>query len=152
MPGLRSLVVDANAFPRISSFTPAEVTIESFARMRAEERAALILQNVGRGLRGETGKTLARLVLNADPGMREPLAAAPAIVRGSEEPPVTISGADLGVLLDQARRWLEAGAARLAVRRPDRRQREAAGGPLHPVGPGAARHARVAERGRRGHE
>jgi hypothetical protein len=108
MQGLRCLVVDAHAFRRISSFTPAEVTPEEFARLRAEERAALIFQNIGRGLRGEAGKTLALIILNADPDLRDVLAGTPAIIQGSEERPVSIPGDDLGVLLDQAKRWLDA--------------------------------------------
>ena len=106
--GLRHLVVDAHAFRAIGSFTPGEITVEEFERARAEERTALILQNLGRALRGEAGKTVVLIVLNAD-GLEELLATSPAVVQGSELPPVVARGEDLAELVDQARRWLEAG-------------------------------------------
>ncbi len=132
MLGLRCLVVDASAFRHIGSFTPEEITPEAFARLRVEERTALILQNLGRGLRGEAGKTIALVVLNADPEIREAIAAAPAITRGSEEPPVVIAAEDLGVLLDQAKRWLDAGGGPAPEPDPAKASRKAGCPPCHP--------------------
>lgn len=103
---LRFLVADAHAFRAISSFTPGQISPEEFVRARAEERTGLLLQNLGRALRGEEGKTVVLVVLNADRELREVLEAAPAIVQGSELPPVLASGKDLKVSIDQAARWL----------------------------------------------
>src|SRR5262249_59058765 len=49
------------------------------------------------------------IVLNADEDLVNVLRTAPAIVEGSELPPVFASGKDLDVLIDQADRWLAAG-------------------------------------------
>lgn len=107
---IRHLVVDANAFRAIGSFTPGTMTPEEFNRNRAEEQTALILQNVGRALRGEVGKTVVIIVLNADDHLLAALKANPAILQGCERPPVFATGGkDLGQLVDQAGRWLAAG-------------------------------------------
>ena len=103
---LRFLVADAHAFRAISSFTPGLISPEEFARARAEERTGLLLQNLGRALRGEGGKTAVLVVLNADQELLEVLETAPAILQGSELPPVLATGEDLKILIDQASRWL----------------------------------------------
>jgi hypothetical protein len=107
--GVRHLLIDANAFRSIAGFTPGEISPEAFARMRSEERLALVLQNLGRVLRGEPGKTVVIFVLNADPGLLDALRTAPAILEGSELPPVFAGGSDLATLVAQADRWLAAG-------------------------------------------
>lgn len=103
---LRFLVVDAHAFRAISSFTPGLISPEEFARAQAEERTGLLLQNLGRALRGEEGKTVVLVVLNADRELLEVLETAPAILQGSERPPILATGEDLKILIDQASRWL----------------------------------------------
>lgn len=119
--GLRHLVVDAHAFRAIGSFTPGEITVEEFERARAEERTALILQNLGRALRGEAGKTVVLFVLNAH-GIEDLLATSPAVVQGSDLPPIVARGDDLLQLVDQARRWLEAGGGDWPAADPDTRK------------------------------
>ena len=57
-------------------------------------------------LRGEEGKTAVLVVLNADRELLEVLETAPAILQGSELPPVLATGEDLKILIDQASRWL----------------------------------------------
>jgi hypothetical protein len=110
---VRFLVVDARAFRAISSFTPGEITAAEFERAQAEERLCLILQNVGRAIRGEEGKTVAMIILNADGPLREAIAGSEAILDGSELPPVIAAGtADIKTIVDQARRWLEADGGR----------------------------------------
>jgi hypothetical protein len=106
---VRFLVVDARAFRPLASFTPGAISPAEFERARAEERLVLLLQNVGRALRGEAGKTVVLIVLNADEPLRAVLSTAPAIVEGSELPPVIATGKSLPRLVDEARRWLEAG-------------------------------------------
>jgi hypothetical protein len=107
--GIRHLAVDAMAFRAISSFNPGEITPEEFVRVRAEEQRALIFQNLGRALRGESGKTAVLFVLNADEDLRAAICEAAAILEGSERPPVVATGKDLTALVDQAGRWLAAG-------------------------------------------
>jgi hypothetical protein len=109
LPGTRFLVVDSLAFRAIGSFTPGEITPEQFAAARAQERLSILLQNVGRLLRGEEGKTAVLFLLNAEPELVEAIAASPAVVEGSELPPLVTAGKDLVQLVDQAGRWLVAG-------------------------------------------
>jgi hypothetical protein len=107
--GVRHLVVYANAFRHIGGFTPGAVSPEAFARARAEDQLGLILQNIGRALRGEAEKTVVVFVLNAEPPLLEVLETAPAILQGSELPPVVVLGQDLDLLVEQAGSWLENG-------------------------------------------
>ena len=73
-----------------------------------EERVSLLLQNVGRGLRGEEGKLLTIFLLNADGAFLRAVASSPAVVQGSERAPI-FAGTHLPQVVDQARRWHEAG-------------------------------------------
>jgi hypothetical protein len=109
LPGTRFLVVDSLAFRSIGSFTPGQITPEQFAAARAQERLAILLQNVGRLLRGEEGKTAVLFLLNAEPELVQAIATSPAVAEGSELPPLVTTSKDLVQLVDQARRWLEAG-------------------------------------------
>jgi hypothetical protein len=127
--GIRFLVVDALAFRAIASFTPGTMTPEAFERARAEERLELMLQNIGRALRGEEGKTVVMIVLNADAPLRTAIETSPAIVEGSELPPVFATGDDLGLLVDQARRWFEAGGGDWPEPDPTKAVRKRAGRP-----------------------
>jgi hypothetical protein len=77
--------------------------------MRTEERKFLILQNLGRALRGEEGKTVVLILLNADDELIESILTANAILDGSELPPVHARGRNLHCLVEQAGRWLAAG-------------------------------------------
>jgi hypothetical protein len=106
--GLKFLVIDAEAFRAISGFNPADITPEAFEKARAEERLALILQNIGRVLRGETGKTTVLIVLNADKPLETAIRESRAIIEGTELAPVFTHGDDVVSLVDQSRRWLEA--------------------------------------------
>jgi hypothetical protein len=105
---VRFLVVDARAFRARSSFTPGAITPQEFERAQAEERLALILQNIGRAIRGEAGKTVVMIVLNADKPLSEAIAKSDAIIDGSELEPVVATGKKIKTIVDQARRWLEA--------------------------------------------
>lgn len=107
--GVRHLLADALAFRSIAGFNPGEITPEQFATLRDRERVALILQNLGRALRGEEGKTVVLFLLNADEGLLDEVRRSPAIVEGAELPPVVARGKDLAMLVDQAGRWLAAG-------------------------------------------
>jgi hypothetical protein len=118
--GTRHLLVDANSFRSVSGFTPGEITPEEFARQRAEERLSLVLQNVGRALRGEKDKTVSIFILNADNELLEVIRTAPAIVQGSELPPVFAKGKDLRQLVDQADRWLAAGGGEWPAEDPSK--------------------------------
>ncbi|MBV8314070.1 MAG: hypothetical protein JOZ53_03960, partial [Planctomycetaceae bacterium] len=109
--GICHLLVDANAFRAVSGFAAATITPDEFARLRAEERLALVLQNIGRCLRGEDGKRVAIFVLNADAPLIDLLAACPAVVEGSTRPPVVTWSADLPRAVEQADRWLPTGGA-----------------------------------------
>lgn len=107
--GIRFLVVDAHAYRAIAGFNPGEVSPEEFERLRTAERLSLILQNIGRALRGEEGKTVALFVLNADDDLLAAIRTSPAILEGSELPPIAVTGKDLPTLVDQAGRWLARG-------------------------------------------
>jgi hypothetical protein len=126
--GIRFLVVDALAFRSVASFTPEDITPEEFKQSQAEERLVLILQNLGRALRGEAGKTVVLIVLNADEHLQEVLRAAPAIIEGSELPPAIAHGEDLPQLVDQARRWLESGGGKWPEPDPATAKPKRAGG------------------------
>jgi len=139
--GVRFLVVYANAFRYIGGFTPGEITAEAFEKARADEVANLIAQNVGRALRGEPNKTTAIFVLNAEGPVIESLAASPAILEGSELPPVIINSEDIPTLVDQARRWLAAGGGEWPAPDPTRNKRSRKGG--RPKDSRAKREARV---------
>jgi hypothetical protein len=117
--GLRYLVLDANAFRSVAGFNPAEVTREAFVEMRAQERLALIMQNVGRALRGEEGKTVVVLLLNTDSVLAKAIEASPAILEGSELAPVIARGSNVASLIEQACRWLEAGGGEWPTGRSD---------------------------------
>jgi hypothetical protein len=106
--GLRFLVVDALAFRAISGFNPGELTPEAFKRARAEERLHLVMQNIGRAIRGEAGKTVVIIVLNADEDLRQAIQESPALLEGSDIPPVFACGKKLEVIVESAGRWLHA--------------------------------------------
>jgi hypothetical protein len=106
---VRFVVLDASAFRAISGFNPGEITPQAFERARAEERLALILQNLGRAVRGEADKTAVLIILNGDPELEWAIRGSRALIEGSEVPPAFARGKDLVALVDQARRWLAAG-------------------------------------------
>jgi hypothetical protein len=105
--GLRTLVVDCNAFRRISSFTPKDVTLKSFQESQAKERAAIVAQNIGRLLRGESGKVAVLILLNAEPPLIDALAKDEFIINAVVEPPiVTPRYSGLGSLIHDSSDWL----------------------------------------------
>jgi hypothetical protein len=106
---LRYLVLDANAFRDVAGFNPADITPEAFAEARAQERLALILQNLGRALRGEDGKTVVLFILNADAGLVAAIENSPAFRDGCKRSPVFTHQTDVVAAIDQAKRWLESG-------------------------------------------
>jgi DNA polymerase family B len=124
---VRFLVIDARTFRALSSFNPGEITPAAFDSERAEERLAVILQNVGRALRGEAGKTVVLFVLNSDPILQKVIEKSPALSDGAELPSVFGHGEDLVSLVDQANRWLTAGGgdwpADSEVKNPKRKGR-----------------------------
>jgi hypothetical protein len=107
--GVRFVVVDATAFRAAGGFNPAEITPEAFRAARGEERVALLMQNLGRALRGEEGKTVVLFVLRPDQELEKALRKSRALLEGCALPPVFGRGKELAMLVDQARRWLEAG-------------------------------------------
>jgi hypothetical protein len=103
------MVIDCEAFRHIASFTPGELTPEAFEQARFQERVYMLLQNVGRALRGEEGKRVVIFLLNAEPEFLKLLETSPDILQACELPPVMAQGPDLTALVEQADRWLEAG-------------------------------------------
>lgn len=104
--GLRTLIVDCNAFRRLSSFTPETIDRDSFAESQAKERAAIVAQNVGRLLRGESGKVAVLVLLNAEPDLVGALARDPFIRESVIEPPVVSPRYEsLSSLVSDACRW-----------------------------------------------
>ena len=97
------------AFRPIGSFNPSEITPEKFKEARAQERMNLLLQNLGRALRGEPGKTVVLIVVNANDNLKEALMESRALREACDLPPVFAAGQDLPALIDQAGRWLAAG-------------------------------------------
>lgn len=104
--GLRTLIVDCNAFRRLASFTPETIDLRSFEESQAKERAAIVAQNVGRLLRGESGKVAVLILLNAERNLVEALARDPFIRESVIEPPVVSPRYEsLSSLVSDAHRW-----------------------------------------------
>jgi hypothetical protein len=103
---LRTLVVDCAAFRRIATFTPESVEIESFMKSQAKDRAAIVAQNVGRLLRGESGKVALLILLNAEAELVEALARDKFIRESVENVPIiTPRYESLTPLVRDAYRW-----------------------------------------------
>jgi hypothetical protein len=107
--GVVLLVIDAEAFRPTRSFNPGELTIEAFERARAEERAAKLVQAVGRIARGEEGKVAAVVLRNVDDDLRAAILGMDWLASCSESVIFPGAGDDLGVIVDQVDRWLGAG-------------------------------------------
>lgn len=104
--GLRTLVVDCSAYRRLASFTPGTIDRDAFEENQARERAAIVVQNVGRLLRGEPGKVALLVLLNAEPQLVEALARDPFIRQSVEhEPVVTPRYESPEALVQDACRW-----------------------------------------------
>ena len=104
--GLRTLVVDCSAYRRLASFTPGTIDRDAFEENQARERAAIVVQNVGRLLRGEPGKVALLILLNAEAQLVEALARDPFIRQSVEhEPVVTPRYESPETLVQDARRW-----------------------------------------------
>ena len=103
---LRFLVVDANLYHYAAGFNTATITPEEFARLRAEDRLVTLRQNLGRALRGEPGKHVVVFVLDADADLVAYLRTLPALVAGSERPPLVVWRDDLGPAVAEAKIWL----------------------------------------------
>jgi hypothetical protein len=101
-------VIDAQNFRALSSFNPGDMTPEAFDQERAEERLAVILQNIGRAFRGEANKTVVLIVLNSDPDLEQVIRHSPALLEGSEMSPVFGHGDDIASVVAQANQWLKA--------------------------------------------
>jgi hypothetical protein len=126
---LRFLVIDTHAYRPISSFTPGVLTPEEFELARTRERAALMMQNVGRVLRGEAGKTACIVLLNADDELVHELMNSPAIREGCDLPAEWAHIADdLEQAADQAYRWLDAGGGSWPAPDPSKAKAKKTGG------------------------
>ncbi|MBV8266646.1 MAG: hypothetical protein JO252_10000 [Planctomycetaceae bacterium] len=103
---LRYLVVDANLYHYAAGFNTATITAEEFARLRAEDRLVTLRQNLGRALRGEPGKRVVVFVLDADADLVAYLRSLPALVAGSERPPLVVWRPALAHAVAEAKIWL----------------------------------------------
>jgi hypothetical protein len=110
LEGLTWVVLDANSLRAISSFNPESITKGAFEKARAREREALILQVLGRLLRGVPGHRVVLFLLNADGDLLEALAKSPAIHEACELPPIVKERESQTRLVREAVAWLEAGA------------------------------------------
>jgi hypothetical protein len=106
---LRAMVIDCDAYRPRSSFTPGELSPEAFEAAQAEERAALIAQNLGRLPRGEQGKTAVAVLLHVDTDLAAALKGSEAIRECCDRPVVYAGGEDMQQIVDQCYRWLAAG-------------------------------------------
>jgi hypothetical protein len=104
-----TIVLDCQEVRRPSSFTPGTLAPEDYLRMRADDHVSVLMQNLGRALRGERGKLVSFILLNASPELIKAILTAPAVVEGSERPPVIALGKDVKQVVDQADRWFKAG-------------------------------------------
>jgi hypothetical protein len=109
LEGLRILVIDTSAFRPISSFAPGELSHAEFDYARARERLGLMMQNIGRLLRGDSGKIACVILLNADDDLIGALLADPAIREACDLPPVFARSDDLSPLVEGCRRCVAAG-------------------------------------------
>ena len=107
--GVAALVIDARAFRPLSSFNPGVISQQEFELARDRERVGLIIQNLGRVLRGEHDKLAVVVVLNADPELLTVLRSSEAILEGCEQPPIFAAGDDMTQIMDQCVRWMHAG-------------------------------------------
>lgn len=103
------LHVDANAYRAIGSFNPATISPEEYTKHQEDERISVLLQNIGRALRGEKGKRVVLFIANADEALIKALAASQAVLEGSEKPPVVVTGEDHQKLIEEADGWLGTG-------------------------------------------
>jgi hypothetical protein len=127
--GVRTLVIDCNAFRPLSSFNPGDLTVEQFEHHRARERLALIVQCVGRALRGDASKTAVVILIHADRDIIDAITDSPLIRSGCREPLLMETGDDMGVVIDQSRRFLEAGGGRWPSADPSKATRSKPGRP-----------------------
>jgi hypothetical protein len=104
--GMVTVVVDAKSFRPLSSFNPSALTEGEFDRMQAEEHAALILQVIGRLLRGELSKRVAVLILNAPPGLGQALRASDLFGESCSLDPIFVESDSIHQAIDQFDRWL----------------------------------------------
>jgi hypothetical protein len=111
--GLRWLVLDCSAFRAISSFNPTNITKESFKVARAEERLALLHQNLGRILRGEPGKTACLILLNDNvgdedaPTLFDGLKKSQALLDSCVQPPLFLLRESRTRIIGEASAWLD---------------------------------------------
>jgi hypothetical protein len=114
LDGFVTLVVDCNAFRHISGLNPGDISPEGFAEARAAECLALLSQNIGRMFRGESGKNVVLILLNADPELRASIREFEAIKDGAELSPIFAEVADRGSSVLCAAKWLENGGGDLS--------------------------------------
>ena len=92
---------------------------ESYAAMRARDLLELMMQNAGRLFRGEEGKVVFEIVMNADEPLREEYRKSEAIHDGSRLPPVFVSAPSLAAAIEMGRGWLESGGVTMPEPNPD---------------------------------
>jgi hypothetical protein len=109
LDGLTWIVLDANSFRAISSFNPEWITEGSYELARAQEREAMVLQALGRLLRGVPGHRVVLILLNADEALLQALAASPAIREACELPPIVMVRDSHTQIVREAVEWLDAG-------------------------------------------
>jgi hypothetical protein len=107
--GLRVLIVDTNAFRSVSGFNPEGIDPMAFAEARAQDRIALMFQNIGRLIRGDKGLTVVLILIGMDEDMRKAVRDSELIRSGSELPPVFVSRSDPEVIAAEATNWLVSG-------------------------------------------
>src|SRR5262249_1872472 len=104
-----TLIIDCDAFRPLSSFVPENLTEQEYERYQARERLGLILQCVGRALRGDESKTACVILIRSDAEIMHEISNSDMIQDACTDPLIIERGEDIGVVLDQCKRWLEAG-------------------------------------------
>jgi hypothetical protein len=104
------MVLDCDAFRALSSFNPALLTPESYKVSRTQERLALLIQNLGRLLRGKEGRRCVLILLNADSELEEALRNSESIREAVEQPPIFRVTTEQRRLIFEAAAWLAGGA------------------------------------------
>ena len=104
--GMVTIVVDASSFRPISSFNPSSMAKDEFQRSRDDEHLSLLLQVIGRILRGDAEKRAAVIVLNAPSGLTRTLPECPVFREACKLTPIFREGDDILQVVDQFDRWL----------------------------------------------
>jgi hypothetical protein len=101
-----TLVVDCSSFRPYRSFNPSELSEYGLDQARAEEHRALLVQIIGRVLRGAPDKKVGIIPLNCPDEVLKSLHASDLFRTTCEQEPIFSKSNDIIQAIDQMDRWL----------------------------------------------